>query len=52
MKTNKLIENYTREQALELFKEITLLVQEIPNDMELGKQIRRVLNQENNLKDE
>ena len=25
---------------------------EIPNDMELGKQIRRVLNQENNLKDE
>ena len=52
MKTNKLIEKYTREQALELFKEITLLVQEIPNDMELGKQIRRVLNQENNLKDE
>ena len=52
MKTNKLIENYTREQALELFKEITLLAQEIPNDMELGKQIRRVLNQENNLKDE
>ena len=52
MKINKLIENYTREQALELFKEITLLTQENPNDMELGKQIRRVLNQENNKEDE
>ena len=42
MEKNKLIENYTKEQALELFKKITLIVQETPNDMDLGKSIRKI----------
>ena len=52
MEKNKLIENYTKEQALELFKQITLIVQENPNDMDLGREIRKVFNQKNDSNDE